>query len=148
MSDNTALPWTDNYLLGYPPMDDTHREFVDIVDAMLSCEDAAFAGHLRAFIVHAEAHFAEEKAWMESTDFPATSCHVDDHNAVFNSALEVEPHVLEGNVMIGRMFAAELARWFPGHADYLDSALAQWMAKRKLGGVPVVLKRNIATTES
>ena len=25
MSDNTALPWTDNYLLGYPPMDDTHR---------------------------------------------------------------------------------------------------------------------------
>ena len=25
----------------------------------------------------------------------------------------------------------------------LDSALAQWMAKRKLGGVPVVLRRNL-----
>ena len=27
-------------------------------------------------------------------------------------------------------YAQALADWFPGHADYLDSALAQWMAKR------------------
>ena len=36
MTDITGMPWTDNYLLGHAPMDDTHREFVEVVDAMLS----------------------------------------------------------------------------------------------------------------
>ena len=143
MTDITGMPWTDNYLLGHAPMDDTHREFVEVVDAMLSCADEDFALKLRAFIVHAEKHFADEKAWMEASDFPATSCHVDDHDAVLGSAREVEPHVLGGNVAVGRMFAAELARWFPGHADYLDSALAHWLVKQKSGGKPVVLRRNV-----
>ena len=43
-----------------------------------------------------------------------------------------------------RRFAEELTRWFPGHADYLDSALAAWMVKRRHGGKPVVLRRQIA----
>ena len=37
---------------------------------------------------------------------------------------------------IGRDFAAELERWFPGHADYLDSALAAVRCKRQFGGKP------------
>ncbi|ENO87281.1 hemerythrin domain-containing protein [Thauera linaloolentis] len=139
-----GMPWSDHYLLGHAGMDDTHREFVELVDRMLGCADDDFAAALRAFIVHAEAHFGEEKAMMEATDFPATECHVDDHEAVYASALEVEPLVRAGNVAIGRAFAAELARWFPSHADYLDSALAHWVVKRSTGGKPVVLKRNIA----
>lgn len=139
-----GLPWTDNFLLGHARLDETHREFVAVVDRMLTCSDADFPAAMRAFIVHAEAHFGDEKAMMEATGFPATDCHVDDHNAVYSSALEVEPLVLAGNIEIGRAFAAELARWFPSHADYLDSALAHWVVKRSTGGKPVVLKRNIA----
>ncbi|KAB2962483.1 hemerythrin domain-containing protein [Zoogloea sp.] len=147
MTEPTGMPWTDNYLLGYTPMDDTHREFVDVVDAMLSCSDADFPARLRAFIEHAEKHFADEKAWMQASDFPATDCHVDDHEAVLNSAHEVEPLVLDGNLEIGRSFAAELVKWFPGHADYLDSALAHWLVKKKAGGKPVVLRRNVTLAE-
>jgi hemerythrin len=47
-------------------------------------------------------------------------------------------------VATARRFAEELTRWFPGHADYLDSALAAWMVKRRHGGKPVVLRRQIA----
>ncbi|MEG1733679.1 MAG: hypothetical protein RR283_01480, partial [Comamonas sp.] len=36
----------------------------------------------------------------------------------------------------------QLFSWFPGHADYLDSALAAWMTKKTMGGKPVVLRRN------
>ena len=36
-----------------------------------------------------------------------------------------------------------LMDWFPGHADYLDSALAHWMCKQRLGGKPVVIRRSI-----
>lgn len=144
MSETAGLPWSDRYLLGHAGMDATHREFVELVDRMLTCADHDLASALRAFIVHAEVHFAEEKAMMESSDFPATDCHVDDHNAVLASALEVVPLVLAGNIEIGRQFAAELARWFPSHADYLDSALSHWVVKRSTGGKPVVLRRKDA----
>lgn len=139
-----GMPWTDNYLLGHAKLDATHREFVEVVDRMLTCSDADFPAALRAFIVHAESHFGEEKAMMEATDFPAADCHIDDHNAVLGSAQEVEALVQGGNIEIGRAFAAELSRWFPSHADYLDSALAHWVVKRSTGGKPIVLKRNVA----
>lgn len=39
--------------------------------------------------------------------------------------------------------AQALADWFPGQADYLDSALAQWMVKKQLGAIPVVVRKNL-----
>lgn len=143
MTDQQGLQWTDAFLLGFDAMDDTHREFVDIVDRLLTCADADLAGAMHDFIVHAEAHFGQEKDWMEATDFPPRDCHVDDHNAVMESAYQVEQLVKDGELAVGREFATALANWFPSHADYLDSALAQWLAKKKLGGVPVVLRRNL-----
>lgn len=53
-------------------------------------------------------------------------------------------HESIGRCNIVRSFSDELARWFPGHADYLDSALAAWMGERHHGGRPVVLRRGAA----
>ena len=78
---------------------------------------------------------------MRETGFPPGDCHIDEHAAVLRSAAEVEPLVAAGHVAVGRSFVEELARWFPGHADYLDSALAAWMCKRQYGARPVVLHR-------
>ncbi|RTL47698.1 MAG: hemerythrin [Rhodocyclaceae bacterium] len=146
MTTKPAFPWTDAYALGYQPMDDTHREFVETVNAMLTCPDDGFQSALDAFATHAERHFEEEKAWMDKTEFPAKECHIDEHNAVLKSVREVQQMFAAGatprSLEIGRGLAAELVRWFPGHADYLDSALAQWMGKRAYGGVPVVFRRN------
>ena len=147
MPDPNQLPWSDEYLLGYGPMDATHREFVDIVHALLSCDDAGFAAHLDAFARHAEAHFREEDGWMEKTDFPPRECHVDEHAAVLKSVYQVIEVVKQGDVAEGRRLAAALAGWFPGHAFHLDSALAHWMVKRSLGGKPVVLRRNVVARE-
>lgn len=143
MSSNNEFQWSDAFLLGYPPMDDTHKEFVDLVSALLASEDSELDGYLKEFIRHAERHFSQEHDWMKETGFPAMDCHVDEHNAVMKSLREVDALVSERKPKIIRSLAEELVRWFPGHADYLDSALAQWMAKRRLGGVPVVLRRNL-----
>lgn len=148
MSDSNRFGWTDAYLLGYGPMDETHREFVDIVNALLTCSDAEFPAHLDAFARHAEAHFGEEDAWMERTAFPPRECHVNEHAAVMKSVYQVIEVVKQGDVPEGRRLAAALADWFPGHAFHLDSALAHWMVKRSFGGKPVVLRRNVvASTE-
>lgn len=147
MSSTRTFPWTDAYLLGYTPMDETHREFVEIVDALLSCPAEEFIRHLDAFVEHADAHFSQEREWMAATDFPAMDCHVNEHNAVMKSVREVREHIAGGgDVANGRELAKELANWFPGHADYMDASLAQWMVKKRMGGTPVVLRRDILTS--
>ena len=140
--------WTDAYLLGYAPMDNTHREFVAIVSALLGADDASVAGYLEAFAKHAEAHFSQEHEWMEKTEFPAMQCHIDEHNAVMKSVREVQEIVAGGDAAQGRSLAKALADWFPGHADYMDSALAAWMSKKTHGGKPVVLRRNLGLRDS
>src|SRR3954468_16476715 len=120
--------WNDMFLLGYGPMDDTHREFVDIVNALLSAPEAELPGHLEAFARHAESHFEQEREWMESTEFPARGCHIDEHNAVMKSVRDVQEIVAKGDLAEARALAKALADWFPGHADYMDSALSHWMS--------------------
>lgn len=140
-----AFGWTDAFLLGFAPMDDTHREFVELVQPMLACPAAELPGHLEAFAEHAHRHFDQERDWMLGTDFPAAQCHIDEHQAVLKSVEEVLALLREGrDPAIARSLAEELARWFPGHADYMDAPLSQWMVKRRHGGAPVVIKRNVS----
>jgi len=141
-SGNSPFPWTDSYLLGYPPMDDTHREFVDIVDEMLKSDKQA-AALMQRFSEHAERHFTQEREWMESTEFPAAGCHADEHDKVMASVKGVLEQIAKGDISNALPLAHALKDWFPGHADYMDASLGQWMAKRRMGGVPVVLRRNI-----
>jgi hemerythrin len=137
------LQWTDRLLLGYAPMDDEHRDFVDCVRALQQAAPEQVLARLDAFAVHAERHFGAENRWMEETEFPARQCHIDEHAAVMKSVAEVRAVVAAGNTGIVRSLADELARWFPGHADYLDSALAAWMAKRRWNAKPVIIRRGI-----
>lgn len=143
MSDLHGMSWSDSYLLGYAPMDDVHREFVEIVDQLLACADAEVAACLERFARHAEEHFAEENGWMERTGFPPRRCHIDEHNAVLNSVYAVLELVKTGDAAEGRRLARALADWFPGHAIHLDSALSHWMVKRSHGGKPLVFRRNV-----
>jgi hemerythrin len=139
-----GFDWTDRYLLGYAAMDDTHREFVTLVDALLTTPDDGLAHALDAFAAHAVAHFEQEDDWMRTTDFPAGDCHIDEHAKVLASVRDVQQALADGNSGIVRELAQALMDWFPGHADYMDSALAQWMVKRSHGGAPLVFRRDSA----
>lgn len=144
--DPANFRWSDAFLLGYGPMDDTHREFVDCVRAMLDAPEAGFLAALDAFAAHAERHFGEEREWMVGTSFPAADCHIQEHEAVMNSVREVRTAIAEEreDVELGRALARELVNWFPGHADYMDAALSHWMVKRRHGGKPIVIRRDLA----
>lgn len=141
----TPLQWHDGLLLGYQPMDATHEEFVHCVAALQQASDAELPARLEAFAEHAVRHFGEEERWMAQTQFPARECHIDEHAAVLKSVREVQALLAQGNTAVCRRLAHELAQWFPGHADYLDSALAHWMCKQRLGGKPVVIRRDLGT---
>lgn len=134
-------------VLGYGPMDHVHAEFDAAIAATLECADGDLLANLQRLATHLREHFHTEDRWMHETEFPARDCHIDEHAAVLRSADEVMPLVAAGDLRMGRAFADELRRWFPGHADYLDSALAAWMCKRQYGGKPVVLQGRNSTRE-
>jgi hemerythrin-like metal-binding protein len=138
-----TLAWHDGFLLGYGPMDGVHQEFVQCVSALQVATDADLPAALDALEAHVLAHFGEEDRWMEESGFPARECHVNEHAAVLASLRGVKQRLAQGDAAVCRRLALELARWFPGHADYLDSALAHWMCKQRLGGKPVVVRRDM-----
>lgn len=149
--DAPPFHWDDRFVLGFGPMDAVHEEFVGCIAALLAADDAALAPRLEELAGHLQQHFGMEDQWMRETAFPPRDCHIDEHAAVLNSVQEVrallaEPASRERGCAAARGLAAALQDWFPGHADYLDSALAAWMCRRQLGGKPVVLRRNIQRT--
>ena len=143
--DQQPMHWNDRYLLGYTPIDEVHEEFVGLVGRMQQAADADLAGLLAEFTHHCEQHFALENRWMLETDFPPRDCHIDEHAAVLASVHEVGEMFAKGELGadVVRDLIEHLADWFPKHADQLDSALAHWMAKKRLGGKPVVLRRGL-----
>lgn len=143
-SHDAPLRWSDALLLGFAPMDRCHAEFVDVVAALQAADDDALPVRLAAVKAHLQAHFAQEDEWMTATGFPARECHVDEHAAVLVSVAQVEALLALGDTATCRRLADELARWFPGHADYMDAALSHWMCKHRHGGKPLVFRRTMA----
>ncbi len=125
--------------LGYGPMDSIHAEFEALLLRARDCAPGELLAVLTEMDAHLRSHFEAENQWMRETDFPPRDCHIDEHEAVLKSSAEVVALAQAGEFAAAPSFLAELSRWFPGHADYLDSALAAWMCKRQFGGKPVVL---------
>jgi hemerythrin-like metal-binding protein len=137
------IQWGDEFLLGYGPIDAVHEEFVGLLARLQSADDAALPALLDQFAEHCVRHFEMENGWMIEFEFPPRECHIDEHAAVLQSVQEVQGLLAEGDVAICRELVAQLADWFPKHADQLDSALAHWMTKKRLGGKPVVIRRGL-----
>jgi len=127
--------------LGYAPMDSIHAELDALLQQCHGPAEPDWLALLTQIDEHLREHFAAEDRWMSETEFPPRDCHMDEHAAVLRSSTEVLALARGGDFAQARPFVEELARWFPGHADYLDSALAAWMCKRQYGGKPVVLHR-------
>ncbi|CAE6791213.1 bacteriohemerythrin [Paraburkholderia domus] len=140
------LDWNDRYLIGHQGMDDSHREFVTLVNAILCADDQQLPAALEAFVGHIEEHFRFEEHLMRKFGYPATDCHIEEHEKVLASVPEVRALVNAGQVGVGRELAQALADWFPGHSDHMDSAIAAWVVKKTSGGAPVVLRRAMQLT--
>lgn len=144
-ANSASFTWTDARLLGYKPMDDIHEEFYRVTQGLLIADESTVLEALKAFQRHAVEHFEQEDQWMRSTEFPPRDCHIEEHEAVLKSTREVIEMVSDGRAGLPLVhdFAVYLFQWFPGHADYLDSALAAWMSKQTFGGKPIVLRRGV-----
>ena len=119
------IEWSESLELGQPAMDETHREFVDLLNAVADAADADLLPRLDEFIAHTDAHFAQENAWMVDIMFPPIHCHKGEHDNVLKLMHEVRDRVAAGQLELGRVLARELPEWFRLHASTMDTALAE-----------------------
>lgn len=129
------LEWSDALALDLPAMDETHREFVDLLAIVESASDATLLAHWRTLVDHTDDHFSREDQWMRSTRFSTGNCHSVQHQVVLQVMREGINQALAGDLLAIRQMARELAIWFPQHAQTMDAALALHL--RGIGYDPV-----------
>lgn len=111
--------------LGREQMDNTHREFVDLVNRLGQADKAEFATLYRALIEHTRAHFDAEQVLMEGSRFPATGEHRSEHQRVLGEMTRFGEKVAAGSTAMARAYVREtLPQWFELHTLTMDSALA------------------------
>ena len=128
------IGWKDSHALGLEPMDQTHREFVDLLATAALADDQSIGAALDALAEHTIAHFEMERQWMEETDFPPQHCHKNEHDNVLLIVAEVQKRIAAGEPALGRQLAIALSEWFDGHAATMDAMLATWMRERTAAG--------------
>jgi hemerythrin-like metal-binding protein len=120
----TLMPWTDSLHTGDTRMDETHQEFVDMINQILATPEDQQLPVYKAFLNHTVEHFAQEERWMLATGFSADNCHAEHHATILETMRVVEAHYLDSDPTIITRMAEALAEWFPGHANSMDAGLA------------------------
>ena len=120
----SILEWSDALHLGQPVMDETHQEFVVLLNRFGAAEEADRLARLDEFIAHTEAHFRQEETWMEAMQFPPLACHRTEHEGVLEVMREVRKRIAGGELHYGAVLAKAIAEWFPLHAQSMDTVLA------------------------
>ena len=132
MSTSSTLTWTDALTLNQPQIDQTHHEFVALLNELSAClepgkpdgvEGDALPVYQR-LLTHTEQHFAMEEGFMAATGFAPDNCHSKQHAMVLDVMRQVLVHThAEHDLEPMRNLLPELVNWFPAHAEMMDAAL-------------------------
>ena len=134
----SLLEWSEALHLGQPVMDETHREFVDLLNRFGAANEAERLARLDEFIAHTEAHFRQEEAWMARMQFPPLGCHRTEHEGVLEVMREVRKRIAAGESHYAAVLAQAIAEWFPLHAQSMDTVLALYIRETRFSTDPAV----------
>ena len=115
----TTLDWTAALSVGDARMDDTHEEFVSMLNQLLAATPTQQVPLYRAFIEHTVEHFAQEERWMLATGFSADNCHAGHHATI----LETMNAVLEHSK---KAMQASSSAWLKRCSNGFRSTLPAW----------------------
>lgn len=124
LSAPAGLHWAPELQTGDPRMDETHEEFVDLLNQLLALPPAQQLPLYQRFIEHTVEHFAQEERWMLATGFAPDNCHASHHASVLETMRAVVAHHEKGDDTIITRIAQALVEWFPQHAASMDAGLA------------------------
>ena len=129
-----TLPWTEELEIGLPEMDEQHHEFVRLLAAARTSDDAGLPAAWQALVGHCESHFAHEEAWMRDRCFAPAKAHAMQHRMILRVMRDGAAKASNGDITPMRLMTRELQVWFPQHAQTMDAALAAHL--QRAGFVP------------
>lgn len=121
---SAPLNWSPALAVGDARMDDTHEEFVAMLNQLLATPQDQQLPLYRQFVAHTVEHFAQEERWMLATGFSADNCHASHHATILETMHAVVEHYETDDPEIITRLAEALAEWFPQHAASMDAGLA------------------------
>lgn len=126
--------WAEHFTKDIERMDATHREFVQLVDRLLSADDEALVAGLDELLQHSREHFEQEQRWMLASGFPPTAIHQSEHQRVLGILEQTLKLARSGDLGVARGVVQSLPQWFEQHAASMDNALALHMKHVGLDG--------------
>lgn len=128
------MPWDEfRYPLGVVAMDATHREFVELVDALQGASDETFPELFRRLAEHTRQHFEHEGKLMKASRFPAIGEHNSEHLRVLGELAHFGRAVAAGRLNTAKAYAQALPAWFDTHVATMDGALAACLKQKGMG---------------
>ena len=128
LDEQPTLTWSDDLVMNMDKMDQTHREFVDLLAATELAPDDQIIASFKTLIAHTDEHFSGENQWMQDVSFGPGGCHTDEHDMILKVMHEaLRRGEQDGNFKLVRQLTGELAVWFDGHAKSMDAVLAMFL---------------------
>jgi hemerythrin len=106
-------------------MDNTHRQFIDLVNRLGQADNTQFPTLFEELEQHTQEHFEAENRLMQQTSFAASWEHRDEHLRLLGELAQIRRQVVKGRMLLARAYVRQqLPGWFHVHALTMDSALA------------------------
>lgn len=121
---SAGLTWTPTLGVGDARMDETHEEFVTLLNQLLATPQSEQLPPYLRFVEHTRTHFAQEERWMLATGFTPDNCHASHHATILETLDAVVSHYQNDDPEIISRLAEALVEWFPQHTASMDAGLA------------------------
>ena len=119
-------------LVGCDDIDDIHREFVRIVNALAVANDREFKRLFFNLVGHTKVHFEFENSMMEHTNFPGRLEHQNEHQRLLAELQGYRDEIEQGDISPARNYVSSyLPGWFQLHVLNMDSTLAAHLEKHQ-----------------
>jgi hemerythrin len=120
------LVWNDElHALRFPEMDETHREFIELLARAQGAPDAELPGCLDRLLEHTRAHFARESGMMEACGLSSQAEHEAEHARILAELGQMRSRAASGRTAFVRAYITDaMPDWFRTHLATMDSELA------------------------
>ncbi len=114
-------------LVGFKPIDDLHKEFESILEALNDPAEADYGAHLLALHEHLLRHCDTEESFMLQENYSHYARHKRAHEQLLDSVSEVRRKFDAGDVDAVHRYSSDLMSWFAIHASSEDAELAAFL---------------------
>jgi len=118
------------HTLGMAEMDNTHREFISQVAALIAASNAEFPALFQVLVNHTREHFTMEGQLMRSSNYRGLPEHESEHHRVLGELQQLNRSLKRGHLPLVRAYVREgLPEWFDTHLAMMDCALVAHLKK-------------------